>query len=242
METSLHRQLKMLYASGDNPQTEVRLGEYRIDALNNKTLVEIQHGSLAAIRTKIAALLASGHRVLVVKPIVARKTIIKQDALGGRVVSRRLSPKRGAILDLFHELIYFTQVFPHKKLVLETPLVEVEELRYPGHGKRRRWRQNDHIAEDQRLVAVNETPRYATLSDLWKLMPATLPAQFHSGHLAEGLSVQRWVAQRVAYCLLKTGATREVGKVGNARLYARSPGVGRAARKKTNNGVLAEGA
>ncbi len=219
METSLHRQLKALYASGDGARTEVRLGEYRIDALQKNTLVEIQHGSLAAIRTKIGKLLADGHRVLVVKPIVAKKMIVKQDAQGGQMVSRRLSPKRGVVLDLFHELIYFTQVFPHKKLVLEVLLVEVDELRYPGHGKRRRWRKDDHTVEDQRLVSVNEVHRFATLKDLWQLMPANLPQPFHTGHIADGLGVARWVAQRMAYCLVKTGATKEVGKAGNARLY-----------------------
>lgn len=219
METSLHRQLKALYATGDQPRTEVRLGEYRIDAMQRRTLVEIQHGSLAAIRTKIAKLLADGHRLLVVKPIVARKTIVKQDAAGGRVISRRLSPKRCGVLDLFHELVYFTQVFPHKKLTLEVPLVEIEELRYPGHGRRRRWRRDDHTVEDQRLVQIDEVHRFATLKDLWRLMPRDLPSPFHTGHIAEGLGIQRWIAQRMAYCLVKTGATREVGKQGNARLY-----------------------
>lgn len=219
METSLHRQLKSLYADDDAPRTEVRLGDYRIDAVRGKLLVEIQHGSLSAIRRKIAALLADRHRVLVVKPIVAAKTIVKQSAPGGDVVSRRLSPKRGQILDLFHELIYFTQVFPHKRLVLETPLVEIEELRYPGHGRRRRWRKDDFVVEDQRLVRVVESRRFATTADLWQLIPPGLPTPFHTGHLAERAGVPRWIAQRIAYCLVKTGATREVGKLGNARLY-----------------------
>ncbi len=220
METSLHRQLKALYASQAAPQTEVKLGEYRIDAVrDDDTLVEIQHGSLAAIRTKIAALLAKKHRVLVVKPIIATKTIIKQDERGGQVISRRLSPKRGTVLDLFHELVYFTQVFPHRHLVLETPLVQVEELRYPGHGRKRRWRKNDHVVEDQRLVCVLESQRFVTTQDLWQLLPGDLPSPFHTGHLAERAGIARWIAQRIAYCLVKTGATQEVGKEGNARLY-----------------------
>jgi len=54
-------------------------------------------------------------------------------------VSRRWSPKRGAAVDIFDDLVHFTRAFPHKRLTLEVPLVEVEELRYPGHGRRRRW-------------------------------------------------------------------------------------------------------
>ena len=147
METSLHRQLKQFYANADS-QTEVPLDSYRIDVVTADHLVEIQHGSLAAIRDKVRQLL-DDHRVLVVKPIVVRKRIIKQTAKGGRIVSRRMSPKRGSILDLFGDLVYFTRVFPHRNLTLEVPLVDIEERRFPGHGRRRWRRQGDQQVEDQ---------------------------------------------------------------------------------------------
>ncbi len=217
METSLHRQLKAQYA-GEAAQVEQRLGDYRIDAVRPGELVEIQHGSLAAIRDKIRALLAD-HKVLVVKPLIAKKTLIKLDRRGGREMSRRSSPKTAGILDVFHELVYFTQVFPHPRLALEVPLVEVEERRYPGHGRRRRWRQDDFQVEDQQLVKVHQTHRLTTCRDLVALLPAKLPAEFHTGHLADGLAIDRWVAQRIAYCLRKMGAAQSCGKQGNAVLY-----------------------
>lgn len=217
METTLHRDLKRLYA-GDDARLEVRVGSFRIDAVCGKRLVEIQHGSLAAIRDKIRRLLED-HRVTVVKPIVVRKLIVKRDSKEGAVVSRRLSPKRGCLLDVFHELVHFTQAFPHRRLTLEVPLIEIEEWRYPGHGRRRRWRTGDCVVEDQRLVAVQETHRLATAGDLVRLVDCPLPPEFHTGHLAEGLGVHRWVAQRIAYCLRQMGASMEVGKAGNARLY-----------------------
>jgi hypothetical protein len=217
METSLHRELKALYASG-GAKTEVPLESYRIDVVTAGELVEIQHGSLAAIRDKVARLLED-HRVLVVKPLVVRKTLVKQDAKGGQIIGRRLSPKQGTVLSLFDELVYFTRVFPHRNLTLEAPLVEIEEWRYPGHGKRRRWRAGDQVVEDQRLVTVRETHRFRTAADLARLLPAGLPAPFHTGHLSEQLGTPRHVAQRIAYCLLKVGATREVGKERNSRLY-----------------------
>ncbi len=219
METSLHRQLKEIYAeNGVGAQIEKPLGNYRIDVVRNGELIEIQHGSLAAIRTKIASLLKN-HRVRVVKPIVTRKRLIKQTRRGGKVVSRRLSPKKGSILDLFHELIYFTRIFPHENLTLEAPLVEVEEWRFPGHG-RRRWRRNgDQQVEDQKLVRIVQIHYFQTADDFLKLMPADLPATFDTGHLAEGLGIDRDVAQRIAYCLRHIGAFDQVGKRGNTRLY-----------------------
>jgi len=219
METSLHRQLKAHYA-GDNGQIEVIYDDYRIDAIRNGRMIEIQHGSLAAIRDKIAALLEN-HRVTVVKPIVALKHLVKLDQRGGKVVDRRKSPKRGQLLDVFDELVYFTRVFPHRQLLLEVVLVEVEELRYPGHGRRRRHRANDFQVEDQRLVKIIDTCRFRTLADLRKMLPRGLPTAFHTGHLAEGLEVRRHIAQKIAYCLRETGAIHTVGKQGNAVLYSR---------------------
>jgi hypothetical protein len=217
METSLHQQLKAMYA-GDTGQVEVRLGDYRIDAVVGKELIEIQHAGLGAIRDKIRTLLA-GHTVRVVKPIVASKTLIKRDSLGGKIVSRRQSPKRGQLLDIFDDLVHFSNVFPHRRLSLEVLLVDIEEYRFPGHGRRRRWRRGDHQREDQHLVAVRSKHTFRTAGDLWGLVPTGLPRAFHTGHLAERMGVDRWVAQRMAYCFREIGAVRQVGKQGNAHLY-----------------------
>ena len=219
METSLHRQLKEHYAV-EAGQLEVACEGYRIDAVRGEELIEIQHGSLAAIRDKIAALLEK-YLVTVVKPIVARKKLIKLSKQGGEEIDSRLSPKRGKLLDVFDELVYFTRVFPHKRLTLEVVLVEVEELRYPGHGRRRRRRENDFQVEDQRLISIVETHSFRTLRDIRRMLPRDLPAKFHTGHLAESLDVQRSIAQRMAYCMRETGAIHPVGKQGNALLYSR---------------------
>lgn len=220
METSLHRQLKEHYA-GDTSLQEVACAGYRIDAICRGRLIEIQHGSLAAIRDKIAALLVE-HRVTVVKPIIATKKLVNLAKKNGPEVSRRLSPKRGTLVDLFDELVYFTQVFPHKHLTLEVALVEIEEIRYPGHGRRRRRRERDYQIADQRLIEIVETRKFRTLADLRRLVPTSLPATFHTGHLAAAMQISRSDAQRIAYCLRETGGIRMVGKEGNAILYRHS--------------------
>ncbi|MHC4107911.1 MAG: hypothetical protein ACYSTY_07490 [Planctomycetota bacterium] len=219
METSLHRQLKEVYAD-QGALLEAPLGDYRIDVVCDGELIEIQHGSLAAIRDKVRGLLQS-HRVLVVKPIVHRKRIVKQDAKGGRVISRRLSPKRGRAIDVFDEMIYFIRVFPHPNLTVEAPLVDVEEWRYPGHGRRRRRRSTDHVVEDQKLIAVHRILRFHDTGDLLRLIPSELPSPFHTAHLAVAMNAPRWLAQRIAYCLREAGAVSKAGKQGNAWLYQR---------------------
>jgi len=217
METSLHRELKLHYAD-ESARVEVPLGRYRIDVVTDDELIEIQHGPLAAIRDKVRHLLDE-HRVRVVKPIVARKLLVKRKRKNGPVVGRRLSPKRGTLLDLFDELVHFTRVFPHERLEIEVMLVEIEEWRRPGHGRRRRRRDGDHVVEDQKLTHIGEIHHFRTADDLLRLLPRDLPHPFHTGHLAEALDVDRWIAQRIAYCLRHMGSARQVGKQGNAWLY-----------------------
>jgi hypothetical protein len=221
METSLHRDLKTLYG-GEDVQFEVPLGAHRIDVVSGGRLVEIQLASLAAIRDKVRSLLQD-HRVIVVKPIIVRKMLVKRVKESGPVASRRLSPKRGTILDLFDELVHFTGVFPHKRLTLDVPLIDIEEWRYPGHGRRRRWRRDDYQVEDQKLIAVHQTHQFQVADDVARLVNCSLPRPFHTGQLAESLGVHRWMAQRIAYCLRQAGAVREVDKQGNARLYEFTP-------------------
>jgi hypothetical protein len=218
MEFSLHRQLKEHYGAATR-RYEERIDGYRIDAVGRQgRLIEIQHGSLAAIRNKIGRLLAT-RRVLVVKPLVGVKRLVSLDREDGEPVSRRLSPKRQQVLDLFRELVYFTQVFPHRNLWLEAAIVEIEEVRFPGHGRRRRWRDSDYRIADQRLVAIQSTRRFSKAADLLSLLPSGLANPFHTGDLAQGLAIDRTFAQQIAYCLRRTGAALEVGKSGNARLY-----------------------
>jgi hypothetical protein len=197
---------------------EVVLGDYRIDVVQPGLLIEIQHGSLAAIQAKIQKLVLN-HHVLVVKPILVEKCLIKLDQRDGLIVSRRKSPKRGALLDIFDELIYFTRAFPHPNLTIEVPLVDVEEIRFPGNGRRRRRRENGFQVQDRVLVGIRETHRFASCQDLIRLIPAGLPSPFHTGHLATTLKIERWMAQRIAYCLRQMKAIHPVGKQRNAHLY-----------------------
>lgn len=221
METSLHRALKQFY-SDETSATEVKLGRYRIDVVRNDELIEIQHGSLSAIRDKIRAL-TEAHQVRVVKPIIVRKTLVKLTRRGGKELERRTSPKRGKLIDLFDELVYFCRAFPHPRLVLDVVLCDVEEWRYPGHGRRRWRRARAHQTEDQKLVTVHETHSFRTGADLTAMLPADLPATFHSGDVAAGLGIARWIAQRIVYCLREMAISRQVGKRGNTRLYELAP-------------------
>jgi len=228
METTLHRQFKTLYsAPGDQQEKEV--GAYRIDVAKYDRLVEIQHSSLSAIRDKVATLLKK-YRVLVVKPLVIKKRIVRLSRKGGQVISRRWSPKQGQVWDLFDELIYFRQLFPHANLTLDVPLVQIEEWRYQGHGRRWRIRQQDYQVQDQLLLSVEQTLQFQGPLDLWQIIPQLPKSTFTTQELAEHLSIPRFRAQKIAYTLQHCQAVRRVGKLGNSFIY--SPERSRARTKR----------
>lgn len=229
LETSLHRELKTHYAG--RGETEVRLGAYRIDAVRRDELIEVQCASLSAIRDKIGELCQT-RKLRVVKPIVARRRIIRQASEDGPVTSRRLSPKRGELLDVFDELVFLRRVFPHPNLTLEVPLVRVEEWRLPPPEKRNRRRRYPakHLVKDVVLEEILSTQTIRSAADLKRLVRLNeLPKRFDTAELAKLLERPRHVAQKIAYVLRHINAIEMVGKRGNALVYRQRRGRRKAA-------------
>lgn len=232
METSLHRQLKAVYAPA--AAREVRVDGYRIDAVVDGELIEIQQASLSALRDKVATLLER-HAVRVVKPLFARKRLVNGPcALLGEcaefieepgnaslpltALPGRWSPVRANRWSLFLELVHFVKVFPHPRLTLEVVLVEVLESRQATRIRRGRQR---HRILDRQLLTVGERVLVRTRAVLLKWLPKTLPAEFTSADLAAAIPLPRWWAQKVTYCLREIGALETRGKRDRAWLYAR---------------------
>jgi hypothetical protein len=218
METTLHRQLKLAFA-GPKSKFEQRLGRYRIDVVTGRRLIEIQHSSLAAIWRKCADLLELKHRLDIIKPLVMRKRLVKLTGPEGEIIDQRWSPYRGSIFDIFDELLYFRRVFPHPRLRLIVPLLDVEEIRYPGHGRRRRWRANDFQVADRSYTTWHGCEVFERAEDLVRLLPGELPPLWDTEMLARQAAVSRGVAQRVAYVLREVGAISQQAKRGNAWVY-----------------------
>jgi hypothetical protein len=225
MESTLHRQLKELYGA-TAAQREVAVDGFRIDAVVAGRLIEVQSASLAAIRRKVRALVQQ-HDVVVVKPLAARKLLITRRRKGGPVQSTRQSPRHETVYDVFSELVHFVEVFPHPRLTLHVLLTEQEEYRLP---RKRRWGRTPKFrVEDRRLTAVVGRHELRSTADLLQLLPAALPGRFTTADIARELSIPRWLAQKMAYCLRRTQSLTAVGKSGRSWLYERSDAQARAA-------------
>ena len=101
-EKSLHSSIKQWYAMpGD--RLEVKVDKYIIDLVREDSLIEIQTKNFSAIGNKLIELIKF-NKVRLVHPIAIEKYIITTDG-ESEVITRRKSPKKGKLVDLFDELI-----------------------------------------------------------------------------------------------------------------------------------------
>ncbi|MBX3000873.1 MAG: hypothetical protein KF893_20290 [Caldilineaceae bacterium] len=215
-ENPLHAALKEWYAQpGD--ATEVALGGYVIDIVQGNRLIEIQTGAFNPIRRKLSALLAD-HRVRLVHPIAAQKWIVKTGE-DGEIVSRRRSPKRGGICDLFKPLVSISHLLDHPHFELEALLIEMEEVQH--YDGKRGWRRRGWVVTERKLLNVADRRVFTSAADLADLLSDRLPVPFSTADLAADLQIPRRLAQQMAYCLRRMEQVEIVGKTGNAHLYQR---------------------
>ncbi len=215
MESSLHRQLKERFGVVCGGRNEVRVGRYRVDAVDGEgRLVEVQAGPLSALRAKLDCLLET-QTVRVVKPVVLLRRIVRRARPHGPEISARRSPKRGALIDVFDELVGLARVFPHPNLTIEVVGVAIDEIRVP--------RRNRDQVVDRTLVAMTSGVTLREGDDLWSLLPdgLGLDGPLTTLDLAYRLGRPIEFAQRVAYCLRHAGAVKPRGVERRRRVYAR---------------------
>jgi hypothetical protein len=224
-ETSLHAALKAWYAQpGD--EIEVRFEGYIIDVKRGETLIEIQTRSFSKIKAKLLDLVPH-HPVRLVYPIAQDRWIVKVDHDRDSVLSRRKSPKHGSLLQVFDELIRFPDLLAETNFSLELLLTQEEEVRHhePHRRSRRSWSRRRWMTHERRLLDVLSAHRFDTPDDLAALLPDSLLAvdaePFTTADLAAALNERKRLAQKIAYCMRKSGVLQVVGKKGNAFLYHR---------------------
>jgi hypothetical protein len=119
---------------------------------------------------------------------------------------RRKSPKRQAVNQLFEELVSFPELLACPNFSIEVVSIQEEELRRyrrRWRGKRRRWR----IVE-RRLLTVLERFVFEEPSDLWQLIPRTLPDPFETSHLASVLGIPDGLLKRLPTVSANPGSLR----------------------------------
>jgi hypothetical protein len=212
-EKPLHAALKAWYAQpGD--QFEARIDGFVVDIVRDDLLIEIQTSNFTAIKPKLLKL-ATTHPLRLVYPIAQERWLVKRDRDGSTVT--RKSPKRGAVEDVFWELVRFPLLLANPNLTLQVLLIREEEVRRRTE-KRGRWRR-EWVTEERRLLEVVERRLFETPADLGALLPPGLAPSFTARDLAKALGGRVKLAQKMAYCLREAGVIVCVGKQGRANLY-----------------------
>lgn len=216
-EKPLHAALKEWYAQpGD--RFEVGLEGFIIDIVRTDLLIEIQTASFSSIKRKLLAL-TPHHPVRLVYPVAREKWIVKLASDGHSQQSRRKSPKRGTVEEVFQELVSFPSLLAHPNFSLEVLLIQEEEFRrYDG---KRAWRRRGWVTHEHRLLRVVDRRVFETPADMGNLLPDSLVEPFTTSDLAAALGKPRRLAQRMAYCLREMGVISAGGKRRNAILYTR---------------------
>ncbi len=215
-EKSLHSSIKQWYAMpGD--RLEVKVDKYIIDLVREDSLIEIQTRNFSAIGNKLRAL-ALYNKVTLVHPIAIEKYIVTMEETE-KVISRRKSPKKGKLVDLFDELVRIPDLIAQENFILEILMTKEEEIRCKdGKGS---WRRKGISIVDRKLVQVVEKVIFKEAKDFMRFLPEELPRDFTNKDLAKMLKITIYKARKVTYCLKKIMIIKEVGKIRNELIFQR---------------------
>ncbi len=215
-EKPLHESLKQWYTKpGDMLETSV--DGFIVDIVRGDLLIEIQTKNFSAIRRKLDKLTIH-HPVRLVFPVPCEKWIIRLAGNGNDTISRRRSPRRGAFVDVFEELIYLPELLLNPNFSIEILLIHEEEVRQ--YDRIRGWRRRGWVTHERKLLKVIEQKILETPADLRSFVPSTLIQPFTVAELSASLAIPRRLAQKMAYCLRLMGCITPAGKRTHAILYS----------------------
>lgn len=213
-EKPLHASLKQWYAQpGD--RFEVPVDGFVIDIVRDNQLLEIQTGNFAAMKSKLTKLVRS-HPIRIIYPIAQEKWIVKLSQEPGKANTRRKSPKKGRVEDVFGEMVSIPQLILNQNFSLEVLLIQEEEVRQ--FKEKRRWRRNGWCTKERRLLTVVERRLLATPADWLGFLPNRVE-EFTTKDIADTLGIRRELAQKIAYTLRKVKLIELIGKQGRGNLY-----------------------
>jgi len=217
-ERALHLEIKKVYSlPGD--QFEVKLDNYIVDILRGQLVIEVQTKNFSAIKGKLETL-TEKHKVRLVYPLTERKWITyftKENV----VMSKRRSPKKGKLADLFRELVMIAHIVGDANFSLEVFLIDEEEIRCnDGRGS---WRRRGASIKERRLLQVNSRILFKNKTDYLKILPDGLNQVFTNKELSELGKIPLRTARQITYCLRKSGAIILAPKLGRELAFQLPP-------------------
>ena len=229
-ESKLHNSLKILYQEIYEGQTEVEQDGHIYDIVTKKgNIIEIQTKNLAKLLPKILDTIEKGHNIKLVHPLPLVTRIELQDK-DGNIISKRKSPKKGSIYDIFRELTGIYPLMTNQHFSLEVVEIEMTEERIrtdeavQSKNGRRRFRRNWNKT-GKRLDEIINTRRFSKAEDYLALLPP-LPEIFCAKDLKNAIASQGDLPARAAenanlivWVLSHASLIDEIEKKGRTKYY-----------------------
>jgi len=211
-ESSLHQALKFRYALPG--ETEKERAGFVCDAIGpDGEVVEIQTGNFGSLKKKLPTL-AKNNKVRLIYPVIVNKAIELYD-VDGELLSRKKSPKKGTVWDIFNELIYFPNLVKLRGVTIELALVDAVEHRLDdGKGS---WRRKKVSIKDRLLECCRESIVLKRKADWRRFIPVT--GEFTTKTLALAIHAKPALAQKTIYVLEKAGLVQKLHKEGRCWIY-----------------------
>jgi hypothetical protein len=216
-ESSLHNSLKNYYAGLG--KTETSRAGYVCDAIGTDgEAIEIETSHFSSLKKKIPALAKSG-KVRLIYPVIVKKTI-ELYGPDGILLSRRKSPKKGSVWDIFDELVHAPELLKLKNLTVEIIYVDAIERRCnDGKGS---WRRKgvsivDRILEKQ-PKAINENLILKKKAD-WLKQFLPFRDDISTKTLSEAANIRSDKAMHAIYTFRKAGFLEKKHKQGRSWVY-----------------------
>ena len=195
-ESSLHKTLKDIYALKDGCRTEVKRDGKIYDIVDKEdNVIEIQTKNVSKLLKKTMAVLENGKKIKIVLPVIIEKHIELYEKDGTRI-SRRKSPVKGSIYDIFDELTGLYPVLLDKNFSLDVLEITMTELRIhtpepvQSPNGRRRFRKNWNKT-DKTLNEILKTHTFSSSENYLKLIPRQCFPEFSAKELSAALKTNK---------------------------------------------------
>jgi hypothetical protein len=216
-EYALHAEIKRFYALPQD-RFEAKLDNYIVDLLRGQLVIEVQTRNFSALKPKLQTL-TEKYQVRLVYPLPETKWIT-HTTKDGAVVSRRKSPKKGKLTDLFRELVMLPQMMGNENFSLEVLFIDEEEVRCAdGKGS---WRRRGVSIKERKLLAVNDRILFQNRADYLKMLPSNLNPVFTNKELAKLSCIPVRTARQMTYCLRMCSLIRIAGKKGRELTFQKT--------------------